>query len=380
MKKCLSILLCVLFIFCPGCQKKDRIQEQLDKMTLEEKVGQLFIVRPDALTSLSLDIVNSAKAEGVLTVTEEMKEKYAKYPVGGFALFGKNIADEEQLSKLTTDLHALSSIAPLICIDEEGGRITRIASNSNFDVEKFAKMSEIAESEDYDEAYRLGETIGGYLERFGIDVDFAPVADVNTNPNNTVIGSRAFGSDPQVASQMIRNVIEGLHNSNTFSCVKHFPGHGDTANDTHSGYAYTSKTWEELLECELITFKAAIEKGTDMVMIAHIAVPNVTGSDLPSTLSYTIVTEKLRNELGFNGVIITDAMDMGAIANYYTSSESAIMAIQAGVDIVLMSYNYVQAFCSVVEAVNQGILTEERINESVYRILTMKAKLSQPLN
>jgi beta-N-acetylhexosaminidase len=210
-----------------------------------------------------------------------------------------------------------------------------------------------------------------------VDIDFAPVADVNTNPLNPVIGDRAFGDDPATAAALVKQVIFGLHESGVASCIKHFPGHGDTSTDTHTGYAETGKTWEEMLNCEMIPFRAGIEAGTELLMTAHIAAPAVTGSDVPATMSHIFLTEKLRGELGYRGLIITDALSMGAIRDKYTSAEACIACIEAGADILLMPYDYFEAFDGVVQAVEEGRLTEERIDESLYRILRLKQKLAE---
>jgi len=354
----------------------DEIQLQLDNMTIEEKVGQLFIIRPDALTtSISLEDVKNANAKGIAAVTDELKYLYDKYPCGGFALFGKNLVNETQLIEFTKDLHSLGKIKPLICIDEEGGMVARIANSGLFKETKLETNESIANSKDINKAYELGKYIGSYLDDYGIDLDFAPVADVNTNPKNKVIGSRAFGSDPELAGEMVSASINGFHDSNTLTCIKHFPGHGDTTSDTHKGYAETLKTWDEMLSCEMIPFIDGVESGCDMIMVAHISAPNVTGDTEPSTLSYEIITNKLRGELGFNGVVITDSLAMSAISKYYSSEEAAVKAINAGVDIILMPTDYFASFDGILNAVNDGTISIDRINESVYRILTLKNKI-----
>ena len=376
MKKRLSAaLLSVGLLLTPfACAEDDPIALEISGMTLREKVGQLFMIRPDALEGrFGPAELEDNSITGTTRVSQEMKEKYAQYPCGGFALFRKNILSPSQLMIFTESLHSLNSHTPMLGIDEEGGRIARIANHSaNFNVKKFSSMGSIAWNGDESKAYEVGQTIGAYLKTYGLDIDFAPVADVNTNPQNPVIGDRAFGSDPTVAAGMVRQVILGLHESGTASCIKHFPGHGDTATDTHTGYAETLKTWEEISACEMIPFRAGIEAGTDFVMTAHIAAPNVTGSDEPSTMSYTMLTEKLRGELGFQGLIITDALSMGAIREKYSSSQACIQCIQAGVDILLMPYDYYEAFDGVVQAVENGVIPESRIDESVYRILSFK--------
>ena len=352
----------------------DPVVRQMQSMTLREKVGQLFMIRPDALEGrFGPAELEDNSIIGTTRVSEEMKRTYANYPCGGFALFRKNIISPSQLMGFTEALHALNSCAPMLGIDEEGGRIARIANHpANFNVTKFPSMGAIAQSRDESQAFAAGKTIGAYLSAYGLDIDFAPVADVNTNPKNPVIGDRAFGDDPAVAAGMVKQVIAGLHESGAASCVKHFPGHGNTATDTHTGYAETLKTWDEISACEMIPFRAGIEAGTDFVMTAHIAAPNVTGSDEPATMSHTLLTEKLRGELGFQGLIITDALSMGAIREKYSSSQACVQCILAGADILLMPYDYFEAFDGVVQAVENGVIPESRIDESVYRVLSFK--------
>jgi len=353
----------------------DPIKEKIDSMTLEEKIGQMFIIKPDALLSvIPYEDRNPVNQNGFIEVTDEIQSLYDEYPVGGFVLFAKNIKDPEQLTKLTSDLHALNDIKPLLTIDEEGGDITRIARNEAFDVAKFSTMEEIAINGNSDDAKTVGKEIGKYLDYFGLDLDFAPVSDVNTNPENTVIGNRAFGSDPKVAAAMVSSAINGFHESNTLTCIKHFPGHGDTKNDTHKGYAESNKTWDEMLKLEMLPFISGIEAGTDMVMVAHITTPNATTDNMPSTLSKEMITGKLRNELGYDGVVITDSMAMKAITKYYSSEEASVLAIEAGVDIILIPNNYRKAFDGVKEAVLSGRISEDRIDESLYRILKLKEK------
>lgn len=337
----------------------------MENMTLREKVGQLFIIRPES-------IVKEYRGYEI-GLNADMRAIYEDYPCGGFALFEKNITDEMQIIKFTTDLHALK-YAPLLCIDEEGGSVSRISNHPNMPIDEIPNMQDIAETDDAYEAYKVGDNIGSYLKKYGFDVDLAPVADVNTNPDNPIIGVRAFGDDPVTAGAMVAAVVEGLHNNNIGACLKHYPGHGDTKTDTHLGYAETTKDWEEILNCEMVPFIAGINANADMIMVAHIAAPRVTGSDEPATLSYTLITEKLRNELHYDGIIITDAIEMKAITSVYSSGEAAVKCIQAGVDIVLMPENYIEAFDAVVKAVEDGIITEERINESLLRILRLKAK------
>ena len=225
-------------------------------------------------------------------------------------------------------------------------------------------------------SFECSKAIGSYLKEYGFDLDFAPVADVNTNPHNPVIGTRAYSNDPLTAADLVGAACAGLHEGGSGSCLKHWPGHGDTKTDTHKGRASTAKTWEEILDCEAIPFRAGIDAGTDMVMVSHIAAPAVTGSDEPASLSHVLITEKLRRELGYEGVVITDALDMGAVSHYYSPGEAAVQAFLAGADILLMPSDYFEAFDAMVAAVNDGTIPKERLDESVRRILQLRLSLA----
>ena len=353
---------------------EEKVEAQLQGLTLREKVGQLFCVRPEALDPGFKKSGLSQQAYGLQAVNDSMRAFAARFPVGGIILFGHNIADPVQLDSLVRQLKALPG-APLLCVDEEGGYVTRIAANRNFPVEHFPQMGTLAARKDASEVYRCGSVIGTYLKDYGFEVDFAPVADVNTNPRNAVIGKRAFSSDPQVAAPLVVQFLKGLQGAGVAGCLKHFPGHGDTSADTHFGYARTRKTWEELLECEMLPFKGGIAAGAQLIMTAHISAPAVTGSDIPSTLSEVILQEKLRDELGYQGIIITDGMEMGAITRQFTSAEATLRSLQAGVDVILGPHDLEEAFDAVLQAVEEGSLTEERIDQSVRRVLLLKARL-----
>lgn len=360
----------------PPPPQPDPIEEQLAAMTLREKVGQLFCVRPEAFdVALEWDTYEKIASYQLREVTPQMKKVNAEYPVGGIILFSHNIQDPGQLDSLVKHLKAFNG-NPLLYIDEEGGRVARIGNNDQFPVKKYASMGAIGKTGDPANAYECGFTIGTYLKEYGLDVDLAPVADVNTNPGNPVIGTRAFSPDPELAGKMVVQYLKGLDKAGILGCVKHFPGHGDTKTDTHYGYAQTDKTWEELLACEMIPFKAAIKAGVPMVMTAHIGVPAITGSNIPATVSPALLTEKLRKELGFNGVIITDGMSMGAITRQYTPAQATLLSLQAGADIVLGPKEFIPAFDAVVNAVvRDSTLTEARIDQSVRRILALKAQI-----
>jgi beta-N-acetylhexosaminidase len=362
----------------------DKVEAQLQKMTLREKVGQLFFVRPEVLdTTIHYGHTGGIDASTIdLTkirlqaVNATMLAVNENYPVGGIILYAHNIEDEAQLAAFTTQIRALHG-SPLLCIDEEGGRVARIGNNPHFNVEKFASMDSIGQTGNPANAYHCGNTIGSYLKRYGFDIDFAPVADVNTNPENIVIGKRAFSNDPAVAAPMVTNYLQGLKDAGITGCIKHFPGHGDTKADTHYGYAQSMKTWDEMMNCEMITFKAGIEWGCQLIMTAHIAAPMVTGTEMPATMSPVILQDKLRGVLGYQNIIITDAMEMGAITQQYTSAEAAVGCIEAGADIVLGPQNFTEAFDAVVRAVERGVITQERLDQSVRRILRLKAERGQ---
>ena len=367
----------------PDIPSIDDVESQLQKMTLREKVGQLFYVRPEVLDTTihygqtggidaSTDDLTKIKLQAVNATMKGVNEKY---PVGGVILYAHNIDYEAQLTAFISQIRALKG-SPLLCIDEEGGRVARIGNNANFHVEKFESMDAIGKTGDAKNAYYCGNTIGTYLKKYGFDIDFAPVADVNTNPENIVIGKRAFSDDPAVAAHMVVSYLHGLKDANIIGCIKHFPGHGDTKADTHYGYAQSLKTWNEMVDCEMVTFKAGIQWGCKLIMTAHIGAPKVTGSDIPATMSSLILHDKLRKELGYQNIIITDAMEMGAITQQYTSAEAAVGSIKAGVDIVLGPQNFIEAFDAVVKAVEDGTLTEQRIDESVRRILKLKKQIS----
>lgn len=335
-------------------------QAALDGMTLEEKIYQMFVVTPDSLAGF----------EGVSTAGDIMRTALAEMPVGGLILFDSNLYSAEQVRSLTAGMQTLSKTPLLIGVDEEGGRVSRLSRYGLTD--QVDPMATFGAAGDAEAVYRLGGTLGAQLKAAGFNVDFAPVADVVTNPNNTEIGDRSFSSDPKTAATMVAAMVDGLQDEGTISCLKHFPGHGSTEADSHEGVSVSNRTLAELRETELLPFEAGIEAGAQMVMISHMSLPNVTGSRVPADLSKAIVTDLLRDELGFDGVIISDSHEMGAITDYYSSGGAAVLAIDAGCDIVLMPADLAAAADAVLKAIESGELTEARIDESVLRILTMK--------
>lgn len=350
-------------------QKDDWITDKLASMTVEEKVSQLFMLTPEGLTG-----VNHVVAAGDVT-----KNAIDAFPIGGLIYFGSNIETPPQISTMIskTQSYALNrtGIPMFIAVDEEGGYVSRIAKNSNFDVAVFPYASEIGKTGDVADAYEMGDAIGAYLKSYGFNVDFAPVADVLSNAENEVVKNRSFGSDAQLVSDMVAAELEGLQSHQIVGCVKHFPGHGATVGDTHKGYAYTEKTWEELLTCEMVPFLDSIAKGVPMIMAGHISLPNVVGDDTPASMSYCMITEHLRYELGYDGIVITDSLGMGAVTDTCDSKQAAVSVLKAGGDMLLNPMDFKSAYEGILSEISQGGISEERIDESVYRILSVKYDL-----
>ena len=335
-------------------------------LTLEQKVGQLFIVRPDALDlTLAQETINDAKADGVTELTDAMRDALRTYPVGGICQFGKNITDPEQIKRFNDDLQAASQTPLFITVDEEGGRVSRLANNPAFDLPQYKNGA-------IPDARAMGQDIGGYLKQYGFNMDFAPVADVNTNPDNPVIGDRSFSSDAETAARMVADAAQGLRENGILPTLKHFPGHGDTKEDSHTALAVTHKTLAELQDCEFLPFAA--DTGLHAVMVGHIAAPNVTGDMTPATLSPALVGLVPDAE---NTLIVTDSLSMDAITSAYTPGEAAVLALQAGCDVLLMPNGLPEAYNAVLQAVKDGTISEERLDRSVDKILRYKAVFAE---
>ncbi len=333
--------------------------ELMDTLTLEEKIWQMIFVTPDELTGIY----------GPTAAGESTKNALNSYPVGGLVYFKDNIVNQYQIKSMIESSQSYSKIPLFICVDEEGGLVSRLSRIGVTDtVEPMANYGATGDSQ---AVYDLGSTFARQLSSVGFNLDYAPVADVLTNPNNTEIGTRSFGSDPQTVSTMVTAMVKGLQDGNVISCLKHFPGHGSTSADSHMGVSLSQRTLEELRAEEFRSFRAGIEAGAELVMISHMSLPNVTGNEEPCEFSKTVVTELLRQELGFEGLIVTDSQEMGAVGNY-RSDIAAVLAVQAGCDVITMPENKVLAFEGILKAVQDGTLTVERINESVLRILSLK--------
>ena len=336
------------------------VDSYISEMPLEDKVAGLFIVTPEAITGVSTAI---KAGEG----TQDALNEYA---VGGMIYFDKNIVDEEQLKTMLSGTASMSRYPIFLAVDEEGGSVSRVAKSS-IDVIQVGDMAAIGESGDATQAYEAGLSIGAYLKELGFNLDFAPVADV-AGSGKSAMGDRVFGTDAQLVGEMVSNVVDGIEGTGVSSCLKHFPGIGYAEGDTHDGRVETTKTLDEMRNSDFIPFKAGIDAGADFVMVSHITVSSVDEDAVPSTLSRTIMTDVLRNELGFEGVIITDALNMGAITEYYTTEEAAVKAIVAGADMLLMPEDFYAAYDAVLAAVQDGTISEERIDESLERIYRIK--------
>lgn len=341
------------------------VDDILSDMTLEEKICQMFIVTPEELTGY--DIVTESD-EVVCLAVENM-------PVGGLIYFAENLIYPEQTVSMIEDIQEYarssgSGIGMFMAVDEEGGFVARVSDQLGE-----INTGSAAYMENTDEAYQAGADIAEYISKYGFNLDFAPVADVNINPENE-LGSRIFSDDPEIVSVMSGAMTEGIQNTGKVSAtLKHFPGLGAEDGNTHSdSYTVIDRTYDELCNVEFQAFQGGIDAGADFVMVGH-QIMSCTGDNLPSDLSYTVVTEWLRNQLGFEGIIITDSHEMNTISSVYSSGDAAVMAIEAGVDMILMPCDLESAVQEVSDAVYNGYISEERIDESVRRILNTKQKL-----
>lgn len=386
----LSLILTVAAVISPACsveaQAKGSIEQLVTDMPIEQKVAQLL------MPSFRYWGTGDNK-KGVTELNEQQKATLMKYNFGGVILFGQNTQEAAQTTELVNamqkaNLQGGAKSSLLVSIDQEGGYITRLQTGTQMP----GNMA-IGATGDPENAYRAANVTGKELAVQGINVDFAPVMDVNNNPANPIIGVRSFSDNPKMVAKYGQRYIDGLHNNGVMTALKHFPGHGDTATDSHTGLPLINKTYDELKKLELIPYAAVVRK-TDFVMTAHIQYPKIeTGTyiskltgekiNLPATLSKTILTGMLRNDLGFDGVIITDALDMDAIAEHFDRMDATKLAINAGANMLLIPVDlsteeglkelddYIDG---VVDAINAGEISRNAVDDSVTRILKMKAK------
>lgn len=329
-------------------------------MSTEEKVGMLLMVAPE-------DLTGENRTECVAD-----KKCFSALPAGGVILYGQNITSQEQLKALVADIKSASEdcglYMPFIAVDEEGGQVIRVANKLGIMPAMSAEA--IGQSGNAEVAYEAGRYTGTYLCSFGINLDLAPVADVLIE-NAPELETRAYGSDPHLVGKMAVQMANGLQDSGMIACYKHFPGHGTIVRNTHNVATGHTRSLEQMLNAELIPFRYAIENDAEMIMVSHLTVRSLDASR-PASLSPNVVDGLLRNDMGYDGVVITDALRMGAITEKYSQGEAAVLAILAGADIVLVPGHGMECFRAIMKAVENGTIPMERIDESVERILVLK--------
>jgi beta-N-acetylhexosaminidase len=366
---------CILFILCglflqqfvsAQTQKIDKngekwVEKTLKSLTLREKIGQMIIM------PLSGEFTNTQSEKFA-----DMRRQIEQNKVGGFTLFR---GEANSIAAVTNEAQKIAKIPLFFSADYERGLRMQLRTGT-----PFTTNMGVAASGDVQAAYRQGKIICEEMRAIGANWLFAPVADINNNPDNPVINIRSFGADPQRVGEFVAAVSRGTQEAGCLSTLKHFPGHGDTATDSHIGLSIVPIDRARLNSVELVPFQMGINSGVDSVMTAHLAVPQVTGDNLPGTLNPKISTGILRQELKFNGIITTDSMEMGAITKSFPNGESAVMAVKAGADVVLFPPNIEKAIEAIEAAVKKGEITEERINESVRRLLAAKYRLGLAQN
>ena len=334
--------------------KSKSIEDLVNEMTLDEKIGQMIVAGFNG-TDVNEELINLVNIN----------------KVGGVILFKRNIETSQQLKELNNNIEGLNKEIPLfISVDEEGGRVNRLPS----DMENFQSAKEVGLKNDKEYAYNNGKSIGESLKVTGFNMNYAPVLDIFSNPQNTVIGDRAFGSNTEIVSTMGIATMKGIEDEGIISVVKHFPGHGDTLVDSHYGLPIVDKTLDQLENFEFIPFKKAIKEGCKSIMVSHILLDKVDNEN-PSSMSKIVITDILREQLGFDGVIITDDMNMKAITENYTIEDASVKSIIAGCDILLIGSGtgYVNKVIDAIkDAILNGYISEDRIDESVTRIIKLK--------
>ena len=365
----------------------DRITRMLDSMTLEEKVGQMMIV---SFRKWQAD--GEKTSTNIIELNDEIRGCLERNHFGGTILFAENNKNAEQTYKLIADLQASnqkgSDIPLFVSVDQEGGAVARLG----FGTTGVGNMA-LGATGNPEYAYEMASVFGEELQALGYNSDYAPVVDVNNNPKNPVIGNRSFSDSPEVVSAFGNAFMNGLGEAGIVATLKHFPGHGDTETDSHTGFPLINKSYEELKDFELIPYQAAIDNGVEMIMTAHIQYPKIENETytsistkeevyIPATMSHRILTDILRDDMGYEGVVVTDALDMGAIRDNFEFEDVLTMTINAGADMLMLPLItdralYEQADGAVaktVALVESGEISEERIDESVRRILTLKEK------
>ena len=342
-----------------SAEGSDIVEKTLADMSLRDKVCQMMFVRPESITGI--DVVTAAG--------DTTKSALEQYPVGGIVYFAQNMESKDQVKEMIDNSQSYSKVGLFISTDEEGGMVNRLMNTVGTTyIDSMYNYKDEGTQKAHDNAY----TIASDMAALGFNMDFAPVADVWSNPDNTVIGERAYSDDYSQAAELVGSAVKGFEDGGVMCTLKHFPGHGDTAEDSHYSSAYVRRTKDEIMADEMQPFTAGIDAGAEFVMVGHLIVPDI--DELPATLSYKITTEMLRNEMHFEGIAITDSLAMSSIADNYGVGDSAVMSIKAGIDMLLDPTDIDTAIDAVVQAVESGDITEDRIDESVRRILTLKEK------
>lgn len=340
------------------------------EMTLYEKVLQMHVVTFTELTG----------RYRVTECTRHVEDSFRRFPVGGVIFYDRSLNTGPQVMALTSAIKRVyleqTGMELFVCVDEEGGVATRVGRWGFPEAPHPPGMGELAARHDAeDQIRRYGDIIGNYLHKYGFNVDFAPVADVVTNGNNTFLKKRAFGTDPDRVRDLVYLFSRQLLTHGVLPCYKHFPGIGGTNDNSHFGYATVDRTLEQFEAEEFVPFRDACEKGIPFIMAGHILVPAISGSERPASLSKIMLTDILRNRMGFQGIIICDALVMDAIRNDFSSCRAGVEAIKAGCDMIMKPGNFRGSVNAVIDAVESGEISEARIDESVNRILRTKRML-----
>lgn len=335
------------------------LDDPVRDMSIHDLASQMHVVQADDL-------------HGGMPLTEADEESSAflsAYPVGGILFTTDNMVSRDQVKAMLSGLSGQSEYPMILTCDEEGGMVSRLMhSIGTTEIGPMLSYEEEGTEKAYENAY----TIASDMKSCGFNTDLAPVADVFSNSENTVIGSRAYSTDFDTASELIPAAVKGFHAGGVATALKHYPGHGDTVEDSHDRPAVVSRSSEELPEKELKPFKAGIRAGSDMVMTGHLLVENVDPDHI-ATFSPRLVDGMLRHELGFQGVVITDGMQMKAVTDYCSSGEAAVRAVEAGADLILQPMDAAESIRGLEDAVASGRLTRRRLEISVRRIFRMKA-------
>lgn len=328
----------------------EKVNNKLNSMSLDEKIAQLFVV-----------------AWRDPNTYDDLYRLFRDKKLGGFILFRENMSTYDKTKTLIFNLQAYSDIPLIISMDQEGGLVQRLKYLKDVKVTDIPYMYYLGKTKDENLAYQVGKVMARELRTIGVNVVFSPDIDIYSNPKNTVIGKRSFGSDYLLVNKMAGSLAKGLEETGVIPTYKHFPGHGDTDVDSHVDLPIINKSYEELKALELQTFSYAVNNNAKLIMVGHIALPNITGDNTPASLSKVLITDILKKDLNYNGLVITDALNMKALTDNYTQEEIIVKAIEAGVDILLMPDDIEKSLDYV-----KNNISEERINESVKKILMFK--------